>query len=145
MASVASRYGVSVTQLSAWNGGAKSARAGTRLLVRPASNQTVLTTVGGARQVVARADLTPPLSAAPEAIDPPPSAARSAQARPSKANVGSAKSGSASAKNPPRSSGPVAKSAPNSRTGSASSTVKTVYKAPPKPAPAKAPTKVART
>ena len=145
MASVASRYGISVTQLSAWNGGAKSARAGTRLLVRPASNQTVLTTVGGARQVVARADVTPPVSAAPEAIDPPPSAARSAQARPSKATVGKAKSGSASAKNPPRPSGPVAKSAPNSRSGGASSTVKTVYKAPPKPAPAKAPTKVART
>jgi membrane-bound lytic murein transglycosylase D len=145
MASVASRYGVSVSQLSAWNGGAKSARAGTRLLVRPASSQTVLTTVGGARQVVARAELTPPVPAAPEAIDPPPSSARSAQARSSKASAGSAKSGSASAKSPQRSSGPVAKSTPNSRTASASTTVKTVYKAPPKPAPAKATTKVART
>jgi LysM repeat protein len=145
MASVASRYGVSVAQLSAWNGGAKTARAGTRLLVRPASNQTILTTVGGARQVVARAEITPPLPAAPEAIDPPPSAAKTRDSRASKPAVGSAKSGSASAKTTPRPSGPVAKSAPNSRTASASNTVKTVYKTPPKPAPAKAPTKVART
>ncbi len=150
MASVASRYGVSVAQLSAWNGGAKSARAGTRLVVRPASNQTVLTTVGGARQVVARAEITPQVPAAPETIDPPPSAAKAADARKSKASVGSARSASAksastSAKNPQRPSGPVAKSPPNSRTASASTTVKTVYKTPPKPAPAKAPTKVART
>ncbi len=145
MASVASRYGVSVAQLSAWNGGAKSARAGTRLVVRPASNQTVLTTVGGARQVVARAEITPPVPATPETIDPPPSAAKAQDSRASKAAVGSARSGSASAKNAPRPSAPVAKSAPNPRTASASNTVKTVYKTPPKPAPAKAPTKVART
>lgn len=145
MASVASRYGVSVAQLSAWNGGAKSARAGTRLVVRPASNQTVLTTVGGARQVVARSEITPSLPAAPETIDPPPSVAKTQVSRASKAGGGSAKSGSVSAKSSQRSSGPVAKSAPTPRTASASNTVKTVYKTPPKPAPAKAPTKVART
>jgi membrane-bound lytic murein transglycosylase D len=145
MASVASRYGVSVAQLSAWNGGAKSARAGTRLVVRPASNQTVLTTVGGARQVVARSEITPSLPAAPETIDPPPSIAKAQVSRTSKAGGSSAKSGSASAKSPQRSSGPVAKAAPTPRTASASNTVKTVYKTPPKPAPAKAPTKVART
>ncbi len=145
MASVASRYGVSVAQLSAWNGGAKSARAGTRLVVRPASSQTVLTTVGGARQVVARADITPPTPAAPEAIDPPPSAAKPQDSRASKAGVGGARSGSAGAKNSQKSTGPVAKSTPGGRTASASNTVKTVYKTPPKPAPAKAPTKVART
>jgi LysM repeat protein len=145
MASVASRYGVSVAQLSAWNGGAKSARAGTRLVVRPASNQTVLTTVGGARQVVARAEITPPVPAAPETIDPPPAAAKAQGSRAPKVAAGSGKSGSTSAKNAQRSSGPVAKSAPNPRTASASNTVKTVYKTPPKPAPAKAPTKVART
>jgi membrane-bound lytic murein transglycosylase D len=145
MASVASRYGVSVAQLSAWNGGAKSARAGTRLVVRPASNQTVLTTVGGARQVVARSENTPSLPAAPETIDPPPSVAKAQVSRASKAGGSSAKSGSASAKNSQRSSGPVAKAAPTPRTASASNTVRTVYKTPPKPAPAKAPTKVART
>ena len=145
MTSVASRYGVSVAQLSAWNGGAKSARAGTRLVVRPASNQTVLTTVGGARQVVARSESTPSLPAAPETIDPPPSVAKAQVSRASKAGGASAKSGSASAKSSQRSSGPVAKAAPTPRTASASNTVKTVYKTPPKPAPAKTPTKVART
>lgn len=145
MTSVASRYGVSVAQLSAWNGGAKSARAGTRLVVRPASNQTVLTTVGGARQVVARSESTPSLPAAPETIDPPPSVAKAQVSRASKAGGASAKSGSASAKSSQRSSGPVAKAAPTRRTASASNTVRTVYKTPPKPAPAKAPTKVART
>ena len=57
VASVAASYGVGVEQLRAWNGGVKKAAPGASLLVRPASTQTVLTTVDGSRQVVARAAL----------------------------------------------------------------------------------------
>lgn len=56
LAGIAASYGVSADTLRAWNGGIKSARPGASLLVRPASNQTILTVAGGERQVVSRGD-----------------------------------------------------------------------------------------
>ncbi|MFN7644282.1 MAG: transglycosylase SLT domain-containing protein [Burkholderiales bacterium] len=69
VASVAASYGVGVEQLRAWNGGVKKAAPGASLLVRPASTQTVLTTVDGSRQVVARAAL--PAAPAVRVEEPP--------------------------------------------------------------------------
>ena len=51
LASIAGRYGVSVANLHSWNG-AKSGKRGQKLLVRPASTQTLLTTETGERSVV---------------------------------------------------------------------------------------------
>jgi hypothetical protein len=45
---------VSEAQLSAWNGGLKSAKPGTSLLVRPAGQQTLLTTETGEKRVISR-------------------------------------------------------------------------------------------
>lgn len=59
VASVAATYSVGVEQLRAWNGGVKKVATGASLLVRPASTQTVLTTVDGSRQVVARTAIPP--------------------------------------------------------------------------------------
>jgi len=56
LAGIAASYGVSADSVRAWNGGIKAARPGTSLLVRPASNQTVLTTANGERQVVGRGE-----------------------------------------------------------------------------------------
>jgi membrane-bound lytic murein transglycosylase D len=77
VASVAANYGVGVEQLRIWNGGVKKVAPGSSLLVRPASSQTVLTTVDGSRQVVARAALP----AAPAArVDEPPATVPAAKA-----------------------------------------------------------------
>ncbi len=51
LAGIASRYGISESNLKAWNR-VKSAKRGTTLLVRPASTQTVLTAESGERSVV---------------------------------------------------------------------------------------------
>ena len=51
LASIAGRYGVSVASLKAWNG-AKSGKRGQKLVVRPASTQTLLTTESGERTIV---------------------------------------------------------------------------------------------
>jgi membrane-bound lytic murein transglycosylase D len=50
--SVASRYGITVAALSAWNGLKKGVKKGMHLVVRQPSSNTVLTTETGARQVV---------------------------------------------------------------------------------------------
>jgi membrane-bound lytic murein transglycosylase D len=50
--SVASRYGISVAALRAWNGLKKGVKKGMQLVVRQPSSNTVLTTETGARQVV---------------------------------------------------------------------------------------------
>ena len=68
LASVASSYGVGVATLRSWNGGVKTARPGTTLLVRPATTQTVLTQADGSRRVVATAK--PPAPVATLAADP---------------------------------------------------------------------------
>ena len=52
LATIARRYGTTIANLKAWNGIAKAARAGTSLLVRPASAQTMLTTENGDRRVL---------------------------------------------------------------------------------------------
>jgi membrane-bound lytic murein transglycosylase D len=51
LAGIASRYGVSVAELKAWNG-VKTAKRGSSLLVRQARTQTLLTTESGERSVV---------------------------------------------------------------------------------------------
>lgn len=55
LAAIASRYGVSASTLQRWNPPGKSAQPGTRLIVRPATSQTLLTDEQGDRQVIARA------------------------------------------------------------------------------------------
>jgi membrane-bound lytic murein transglycosylase D len=54
LAGIAQNYAVSEAQLSAWNGGLKSAKPGTSLLVRPAGQQTLLTTETGEKRVISR-------------------------------------------------------------------------------------------
>lgn len=55
LASIAKRYGLSAATLAAWNGVKRDVKRGMRLLVSPASTQTVLTDEGGDRRVVASA------------------------------------------------------------------------------------------
>lgn len=123
MNSIAASYGLGVEQLRAWNGGAKAARPGTSLLVRRATTQTVLTTAGGARQVVARSDAA---VGNPEA--PPVARGSDPQTRTQTR---------AAAPPPARSIAPKvarAKSAPNGRTqaraAAPSPSVKAVYRPP---------------
>ncbi|MGE0806975.1 MAG: transglycosylase SLT domain-containing protein [Burkholderiaceae bacterium] len=52
LASIARRYGTSVANLKAWNDIGNVAKTGTRLLVRQADSQTMLTTESGDRRVV---------------------------------------------------------------------------------------------
>lgn len=54
LAGIAKNYAVSEAQLSAWNGGLKSAKPGASLLVRPAGQQTLLTTETGEKRVISR-------------------------------------------------------------------------------------------
>lgn len=54
LASIARNYGVSEKQLAEWNGGATAARPGASLLVRPAGQQTLLTTESGEKRVIPR-------------------------------------------------------------------------------------------
>lgn len=51
-ASIARRYGLSVTQLAAFNQGRKTFKPGQRLVVRQAQTQTVLVTETGSRQLI---------------------------------------------------------------------------------------------
>ncbi len=60
---IASRYGLAVSTLQGWNGGVRKASRGMRLLVRPASTQTLLTAENGARTVVASTNRAPVMSA----------------------------------------------------------------------------------
>ncbi len=52
LAAIASKYGVSAATLAAWNGVKEGIRRGMRLLVRPATTQTLLTDEGGRQSVV---------------------------------------------------------------------------------------------
>ena len=118
IASIADAYDVTVAQLRAWNGGAKVAKVGSSLLVRPATTQTLLTGADGSRQVVARAALPSP-SAKDE---PPPSrgapiAAAAARGPATAAKVARAPAGKAHGTKPP-----VAKAA--------TPTVRAVYQPP---------------
>ena len=54
LGSIANNYGVSEAQLSAWNGGLKAVKPGASLLVRPAGQQTLLTTETGEKRLVSR-------------------------------------------------------------------------------------------
>jgi membrane-bound lytic murein transglycosylase D len=113
--SIASSYGVSVTQLKAWNGGVSAPKPGTSLLVRPAATQTVMTTPAGSRQVLAARSLAP--SDEPAA---PRAAAAAAPAAERRAPVA-------------RDERAAARRAPTARTGSTPASVPAVYK-PPRPA-----------
>ena len=59
LASIASRYRISSATLSAWNGIRKGLARGMRLLVQPASTQTLLTNESGERSVVGHASSQP--------------------------------------------------------------------------------------
>jgi membrane-bound lytic murein transglycosylase D len=52
LASIARRYGISASAIAAWNGLQKDVQRGMRLLVQPASTQTLLTKEDGRRQVI---------------------------------------------------------------------------------------------
>ena len=52
LATIARNYGVSEKQLADWNGGSAAVRPGASLLVRPAGQQTVLTTESGEKRVI---------------------------------------------------------------------------------------------
>jgi len=55
LASIARRYGITAATLAAWNGAKQTVKRGMRLLVQPASTQTLLTDEDGDRSVVATA------------------------------------------------------------------------------------------
>lgn len=54
LASIARNYGISKEQLADWNAGLKTVKPGASLLVRPAGQQTVLTTESGEKRVVSK-------------------------------------------------------------------------------------------
>ena len=72
MQSIASRYGITIAALRAWNGLRDTTRRGMRLIVRPAQSQTVMTNENGDRQVikVTLAEPDPPAQAAPTTLAP---------------------------------------------------------------------------
>ncbi|HLS56786.1 MAG TPA: transglycosylase SLT domain-containing protein [Zeimonas sp.] len=75
LAQIARRYGTTIANLKVWNGIAKAAQAGTNLLVRPASAQTMLTTENGDRRVLRSESDEPRVMRAVlrrEATEPPP-------------------------------------------------------------------------
>ncbi len=98
VASVAANYGVGIEQLRAWNGGVKKAAPGSSLLVRAASTQTVLTTVDGSRQVVARAAVPTARVDEPPATVPAAAKATAAAAAATAATVAVAKAAAPAAK-----------------------------------------------
>lgn len=68
MESIARRYGITVASLHAWNNLKSGIRQGSRLLVKPASAQTLLTTESGVPKVIATEVQAPkPASAATQA------------------------------------------------------------------------------
>jgi membrane-bound lytic murein transglycosylase D len=128
---VAREYGVPLAQLRAWNGGVKTAKVGSSLLVRPATTQTVLTTANGVKQVVARAEPPPP-AVAVRAPEPEPAAA------PARPVAGKAGAGAPLARAAPKPAPAQVARAPAPR----SPTVKTVYQ-PPRPPAGKGPANTA--
>lgn len=157
--SIAANYGTSAATLSAWNGGVRTARPGSSLLVRPAVNQTVLTTASGDRQVVGRGEapvqlamvrteVSAPIMAAPAVAASAVAAASVGSRTPAQVAPVAAKASPAAAKSAARSpvnaraSAPVARATPDKGKGKASpaptQTVKTVLKPADKPAAAKA-------
>jgi membrane-bound lytic murein transglycosylase D len=64
MESIARRYGITVASLHAWNNLKAGVRRGTRLLVKPASAQTLLTTESGVPKVIAT-EVEQPKAASP--------------------------------------------------------------------------------
>ncbi|MFN9774898.1 MAG: transglycosylase SLT domain-containing protein [Burkholderiales bacterium] len=138
LTSIADSYDVGVAQLRAWNGGAKTAKPGTSLLVRPATTQTVLTVADGPRQVIARAAPAPaPVQLAKAEEPAAPAAAPALTPRSAAAPAPSAKA----AKAAPRAKAP----APVARASASSGSVKAVYKPPRQPAPARGTAKLPRT
>jgi membrane-bound lytic murein transglycosylase D len=130
MNSVASSYGISIEQLRVWNGGMKSAKAGSSLLVRQASTQTVLTTADGNRQVVARA--VAPVARVEEPVSPA-AVTRAAPDAPKAARTASAK-GKSAAPVPAAKAPPARKPAPVAKANAAPTpAVRAVYQ-PPRPA-----------
>lgn len=102
LATIARRYDTTVANLKAWNGLARGAPAGTRLMVRPASAQTLLTTEDGDRRVVRSETSEPRIMHAvlrrEQADEPAPREhAAPARARPSRAARPAAKRAGTSA------------------------------------------------
>ena len=147
---IAANYGVSADTLSAWNGGVRTARAGSSLLVRPAVNQTVLTSAAGDRQVVGRGEVPMQLAMVRTDASAPvaaaPILATAAVATASLAPRTHARAAPVSTKSAPRSTvnaratAPVARATPDKGKAATASTqtVKTVLKPADKPAAAKA-------
>jgi membrane-bound lytic murein transglycosylase D len=139
LASVAASYGLAVPQLRAMNGGAAQAKAGSSLMVRPATTQTVLTSADGSRQVVARA--TPPMLVA-KADDAAP-AARDATT-PARSTAPARGAGPSRAAAPSTRAAKPAARAPVVRSASAPASVKAVY-TPRPPAATRGASKLPRT
>jgi len=115
---IAAKHGVSVAQLRDWNGGIGAIRPGMRLMVRPPTNQTVLTSADGSRQVIARAatERVQPRAATQQTAQP----ARAVAARPQQPKGAPNRAARA----------PERKPAPVVRTSGAPSSLKTVYETP---------------
>ena len=124
MESIARRYGITVASLRTWNNVKAGVRQGMRLLVKPASAQTLLTTESGVPKVIAT-EVQPP-KANPPAASPVRIAAPSAAqpAAPSSLNRSAAKakaSGTPTASaSPSKPSASAAKEAKASRKSAAS-------------------------
>jgi membrane-bound lytic murein transglycosylase D len=121
LATIARRYGTTVANLKAWNGLGKTAAPGTRLIVRPASAQTLLTTEDGDRRVVRSETNEPRIMhavlrrepAEPERQAAPARTKRQHAAKPARrAGAATQKASAARAK-------PVAKKAPAAERGDA--------------------------
>jgi membrane-bound lytic murein transglycosylase D len=121
LAGLAASYGVTQAQLRSWNGGVKSPRPGSTLLVRPAGSQTVLTKADGSRQVIARA-APAPVAEAEEAGSPIRTV--SATARPAAAVPNEARS-AARAPAPKAGTGTGTKAKTNTKTKAGASPSKT--------------------
>lgn len=122
LATIARRYGTTVANLKAWNGLAKTAAPGTRLIVRPASAQTLLTTEDGDRRVVRSETNEPRIMHAVlrrEPAEPEPQAAPARAKRHHAARQASRRAGTAAQKTSAARAKPVAKKAPAAERGDA--------------------------
>lgn len=113
--SIARRYGITVASLHAWNNLKAGVRQGTRLLVKPASAQTLLTTESGVPKVIAT-EVQQPKAASPSS---PMAAAKpgASPTRPASAATGAATPAAKSNPSAPRASNvPVKAASPPNRT-----------------------------
>jgi membrane-bound lytic murein transglycosylase D len=122
LATIARRYGTTVANLKAWNGLGKTAAPGTRLIVRPASAQTLLTTEDGDRRVVRSETNEPRIMHAVlrrEPAEPERQAAPARAKRHHAAKQATRRAGAAAQKTSAARAKPVAKKAPAAERGDA--------------------------